>query len=63
MSVLQTLQGFDVWTFPLDKYADVALEKWAYFTEKALEKEAEVYILDSSIFQYQIFTSSKKCPI
>ncbi len=55
-SLLQALQKYDVMTFPLDKYEAVALEKWAYFTEKALENETEVYILDSSIFQYQIFT-------
>lgn len=55
-SFLQALQEYDVMTFPLDKYETVALEKWAYFTEKALENETEVYILDSSIFQYQIFT-------
>lgn len=56
MSAFKDLQEYDVWTFPLDKYEDVALEKWAFFTEKALEKEDEVYILDSSIFQFQIFT-------
>lgn len=55
-SFLQALQEYDVMTFSLDKYENVALEKWAYFTEKALENETEVYILDSSIFQYQIFT-------
>lgn len=57
IDVFQYLQEFDVcMKFPLIKYADVALEKWAYFTEKALEKKDDVYILDSSIFQYQIFT-------
>lgn len=55
-NLLQALQKYDVMTFPLDKYEPVALEKWAYFTEKAFENENEVYILDSSIFQYQIFT-------
>ena len=53
---LQALRAHDVWTFPLEKYAAAALEKWAFFTERALEREGEVYILDSGIFQYQIFT-------
>ena len=52
----QALQKYDVWTLPLDQYTGLALEKWAYFTEKALAAEDEVYILDSGIFQFQIFT-------
>lgn len=56
ISAFQALQEYDVWNFPLGKYMDVALEKWALFTEKALEKEDEVYILDSGIFQFQVFT-------
>ncbi len=51
----QYLQKFDVWNFPLDKQVEISLEKWAYFTEKALE-QGDIYILDSSIFQFQIFT-------
>lgn len=50
------LNRFDVWTFQLDKYVDVALEKWAHFVEKALSETSATYILDSSIFQFQIFT-------
>jgi hypothetical protein len=52
---LIALQAHDVWTFPLDRYAEVALEKWAFFAEKAKENDG-VSILDSSIFQFQIFT-------
>jgi hypothetical protein len=52
----QALLEFDVWKFPLDVYKKFALEKWAYFTEKALKNREEVYIIDSAIFQFQIFT-------
>lgn len=43
ISAFQALQEYDVWTFPLEKYVDVALEKWALFTEKTLEKEDEKF--------------------
>ena len=55
-SAFHALQKFDVRTFPLEKYINVTLEKWSFFMEKATEKESEVYILDSGIFQYQLFT-------
>jgi hypothetical protein len=32
------------------------LEKWAHFTEKALKNRDEIYIIDSAVFQFQIFT-------
>jgi len=51
----QALLKFDAWNFPLDVYIKLALEKWMYFTEKALENH-EVYIIDSAIFQFQIFS-------
>ena len=54
--VYQALLDFDVWKFPLDVYKMFALEKWAYFTEQAIEKADEVYVIDSAIFQFQIFT-------
>ena len=54
--VYQALRKFDTWNFPLDKYKEAALEKWAHFTEKALSNENGIYILDSSIFQFQIFS-------
>ena len=34
----------------------MALEKWEAFVKAALRQDDTVYILDSSIFQYQIFT-------
>jgi hypothetical protein len=54
--VYQALLEFDAWNFPLDVYKKFALEKWAHFTEKALKNRDEVYIIDSAIFQFQIFT-------
>lgn len=53
--VLAALRRFDVWSFPPDKYISTALEKWASFADKAAEGGTDVYILDSGIFQYQIF--------
>lgn len=52
----KALQEFDVWNYSLEKYIEIALEKWAVFVEKALNENNEVYILDSSIFQFQIFS-------
>lgn len=54
-NVYQALLEFDVWNVPLDVYKKFALEKWAHFTEKALKNRNEVYIIDSAIFQFQIF--------
>jgi len=54
--VYQALLAFDTWKFPLDVYKKFALEKWALFVEKTLENRDEVYIIDSAIFQFQIFT-------
>ncbi len=55
-NVYQALLEFDVWNFPLDLYKKFALEKWAYFAEKTLRSRNEVFIIDSAIFQFQIFT-------
>lgn len=49
------ISRFDVWNFDLDLYERVALEKWEAFVSEALKGE-EVILLDSSLFQYQIFT-------
>lgn len=49
------LAQYDVWNFPLQKYVDVALEKWKSFVDSQILQE-EVIILDSSIFQFQIYT-------
>lgn len=53
---LRALQAYDMWHFSLDRYSELAIEKWRSFTERALTEQNTVYILDSSIFQYQIFT-------
>jgi len=55
-SVYKALQEFDMWNATLEKYADYALEKWEHFAEKAMRDKDTIYILDSSIFQAQIFT-------
>ena len=54
--VYQALLEFDTWKFPLDVYKKFALEKWEHFAEKALENRDDVYIIDSAIFQFQIFS-------
>ena len=54
-SALQELQKFDAWDFPLDRYKEIALDKWAHFVDMALNNKDEIYIIDSSIFQFQIF--------
>ena len=51
----QALLQYDAMDFPLERYEPAALEKWEAFVNAALQNE-EIYILDSSIFQYQIFT-------
>lgn len=51
----RALTEFDVWNYPLDVYQKFALEKWELFTEKAMEDREKVYIIDSAIFQFQIF--------
>jgi len=55
-NVYQALLKFDVWNFPLYQYKKFALEKWTHFTEKALKNQDKVYIIDSAIFQFQIFS-------
>ena len=49
------LLQYDAMNFPLERYEPAALEKWEAFAHAALRNDT-VYILDSSIFQYQIFT-------
>lgn len=51
----QALSQFDTWEFPIEKYKLFALDKWNYFTRQVLHNESKVYIVDSAIFQYQIF--------
>ncbi len=49
------LLRYDVMGFPLERYEPVALEKWEAFADAALRNDT-IFILDSGIFQYQIFT-------
>ena len=51
----QELLQYDVMDFPLERYEPIAYEKWEVFVNAALRDDT-TYILDSSIFQYQIFT-------
>ncbi len=51
----QELMQHDVMGFPLESYEPVAYEKWEAFVNAALQDDT-IYIFDSSIFQYQIFT-------
>ena len=51
----QALLKYDVMDFPLERYEPAALEKWEAFVNAALQNDT-IYILDSGIFQYQIFT-------
>lgn len=51
----QELLQYDAMDFPLERYEPAALEKWETFVNTALRNDT-IYILDGSIFQYQIFT-------
>ena len=51
----QALLKYDVMDFPLERYEPASLEKWEAFVNAALRNDT-IYILDSGIFQYQIFT-------
>lgn len=51
----QELRQYDVMDFSLERYEPAALDKWEAFVNAALRNDT-IYILDSSIFQYQIFT-------
>jgi len=52
----QALLEYDVWNFPLEKYKVFALDKWAHFAENALGSRGTVFIIDSALFQFQIFS-------
>ncbi len=52
----QELMEYDAFPTSLDRYEIQALEKWEAFAKKAAQDENMVFILDSSLFQYQIFT-------
>ncbi|MBP5452352.1 MAG: hypothetical protein J6Y16_08970 [Treponema sp.] len=50
------LLQYDAFPTSLDRYEVQALEKWEVLAKKAMQDENTVFILDSSFFQYQIFT-------
>jgi len=52
----QELLQYDAFPTLLDRYELQALEKWEAFVRNAIEDEDTIFILDSSLFQYQIFT-------
>jgi hypothetical protein len=52
----QELLQYDAFPTLLDRYELQALEKWEAFVRNAVEDEDTIFILDSSLFQYQIFT-------
>ena len=54
-NVFKALRQYDVWEFSYDNFYKVTLDKWTKFVEKVLENSKEIYILDSSIFQFLIF--------
>lgn len=56
----EALKKFDVWNFSLQKYMKVALEKWQCFVDFVKEEQDLIVILDSSIFQFQIYTFLQK---
>ncbi|MBD3918428.1 hypothetical protein H8B09_06645 [Paenibacillus sp. PR3] len=52
---LHNLKQYDVWNYSIDRYAQIAVEKWVSFVSKLIGSD-EVVILDSSIFQFQIYS-------
>lgn len=52
----QDLLRYDAFPASLDRYELQALEKWEAFAMNAVRDEDTIFILDSSLFQYQIFT-------
>ena len=52
---IQELLRYDVMGFPLERYEPAAQEKWEAFARAALQDDV-IYLLDGSVFQYQIFT-------
>ena len=51
----EAIKKYSAWNFTLERYEKFALEKWEHFSETAIQDKDAVYILDSSIFQAQIF--------
>ncbi|WP_442599731.1 hypothetical protein [Neobacillus sp. D3-1R] len=59
-TIFEELETFNVWNFPLEKYMEVALEKWEFFINYVKQEPGVTFILDSSIFQFQIYTFLEK---
>jgi len=55
-AALVELQAKDVWKFTIEEYMEAALEKWRYFARQIAQAPEQVVLLDSCIFQYQIFS-------
>lgn len=51
----EALLQFDTWKFSIERYKRFALDKWSHFARQVLHDPQKVYIVDSAIFQYQIF--------
>ena len=51
----EELKKFNAFNFSIEKYQNAALDKWDFFVEKVLKEKDVIYILDSSIFQFQIW--------
>lgn len=54
-ALLHELKCCDIWEFPLDRYCEAALDKWSSFVRGIQNEPDTVYIVDSSLFQFQIF--------
>ncbi|MBP1992328.1 hypothetical protein [Paenibacillus eucommiae] len=52
----EELKKYDVWNFSLEPYIDAALEKWEDFIRIQSQKSDEIILLDSSIWQFQIYS-------
>ncbi len=52
----QELLKYDIMNSSLEKYEGIAIDKWKCFAWKAMKNKDEIVVMDSSIFQYQIFT-------
>lgn len=52
---LAELKRYDVWSFSLERYKEVALEKWRYFAYQMKQDPELVVILDSALIQFQLF--------
>lgn len=54
-TVYKALQEYDSWIVKTEMRAEYMMDKWLSFAEKALLDKDCIYILDSSIFQFQLW--------